>query len=283
VAGILVAGWLLQHDGPVAQLSRTLGAVAAISEEGSDLLIAALRTSGSFTQAAGHWAADVISSSRDLSREAWNGIQLVNASMKAEAGTFVAEGPEVMLAWLQSAEAVQLMAGFPEIREEGVVATKGVLFGLPLVTKSVSSLDRAARFSRAELVVAATGTLQVTLTWRLFSANFSVQWANPLWDMLELDASVNGSEINRIILNYMRGLPVPPPAPPTVMFVKPVTFTDLVNWKVQKAKRGLSWYFDWFTPRNQGRYGVWSVGFGALDDAPSGDGGTEAPATDQEV
>ena len=235
--GAFLVAWAMQHEGPIEQVSRVLGAAARVTEESSDLLVAALRSAGSMSSATFTWVEDVISASREVSKDAWSGIQLTNVTVKKEAGHFVADSPEVLLAWLETNDARILVTGISGVIEHSQAAVRATLAGVPTVRRTLSDTSPYSSFSFTDLYVTSSNLETTVLVWSHVTANFSVQWANVLWDLLEFNAAGNMSEVSRILTSYVASMPQPSEPPASTVFVKAPSIAASARWRMSIMSR----------------------------------------------
>jgi len=229
--------WALQHEGPVTQLTKMLGSAARITDEGSDMVVGLMRSTGEMSWAARTMVVDVLAATSGVAREAWDGVQLVNVTITRESGHFVADGPEVLERWILTPEAFALMSEDVELTRLSVAALHGVAFGLPSVMRSSSGSDHFSQYSYHELQAISTSRAQTVLTWTMVRANFTTQWANMLWDLLELAPTVNMTLVHNLLQDHLSEWPVPVPTAPTVVHVRPVSVAEALKWRILTYSR----------------------------------------------
>jgi len=229
--GLVVMAWALQHEGPVTQLTKILGSAARITDEGSDMVVGLMRSTGEISWAARTMVVDVLAATSGVAREAWDGVQLANVTIMRENGYFVADGPEVLERWILTPEAFVLMAEDTELTTLGVAALRGVAFGLPSVMRSSSGSDHYSQYSYLEMQAISTSRAQTVLSWSRVRANYTTQWANMLWDLLELAPTVNMTLVHALLQAHLSEWPIPVPSAPTVVQVRPISITEALKWR----------------------------------------------------
>jgi len=240
--GILSAALLFRAEGPVHQISRTLGALASLAEEGADIAVQTLRASGNVTVSAKEWAVDFLSSGKDLSREVWNGVDLRNVSVSSRSGVITADGPEMLVAWLKSPEALRLLGGCSEVWQVAMDGAVSVAAGLPTVIVTQKLLSLASHYAFLQMSISRPSFAKTVMVWEQTEANFTVRWSNPLWEMLEYDAAANQSEIQRILSQYFRELPQPPLSPPAALTIHS-SISQAIVWKIKTVSRKIHQFF----------------------------------------
>jgi len=242
--GIAVAVLLMKSDGPLYQLTRALSAMAEVSEETADLVVAFLKSGGSLSSSAGSWAQSTLSTTKDLCGEMWSGIDIQNVTVIRESGTFLSDSPEVLREWLQTPEALLLMANSTDVLNVAAAGLTGVMTGLPVVTRDTVAMLSSRSYSATAVKVFRASYSSFGITWEWARASYSLAWANPLWDLLELDPGANLSVVEVTLSNYFRSLPEPPPTPPTTYTIK-APINAAIAWRVRRWARALWSWIPW--------------------------------------
>ena len=141
---MLLLAVLGRHDGPVAQLSRTLSTFADLTDELGRSATGAVRASTDASAAVRDAFLDVLVGANTLSAEAWRGTELRNVSMRVLAGRADADDPRVLASWLASATARSLTGGDNATHDTLLALSDALVQGLPAVEYSsrvVSAVD----------------------------------------------------------------------------------------------------------------------------------------------
>ena len=238
--GLVLMAWMMQQEGPVAQLSRIAGAGAKVSEEASAVLVDLLRGAGAVTSASVHLAEDAIWSSRRIGEDVWSGIQLRNVTISRETGTFIAPSSKALMAWLATSDAEVIISDEHEVIKLCRAAIAAVSTGTSFIRRDMTNFAMDSGYSYVEVTATYTAGSGYVLVWQYLSANFSVEWANPFWAFLEMNALQNLTEVNRLLYGHIVTLPTPLPEAPKTVYIKAETFLELFTWKFQSLLTKLS-------------------------------------------
>jgi hypothetical protein len=173
--------------GPIAHVSRILGAAAQVSEAAGDAASSVVHKGTALTAAMSSAVIDITSTSFGALQTAWHGVDLVNLTVEKISGTVTASSPRQIVACLNSYSGRLLTTVEDEqTMQVRVLMLQDVCRDMPHLSRSQERLELTGSFRliTGEVQQAASG--QTAFLYEIARASFAPQWANPLWAVLEL-------------------------------------------------------------------------------------------------
>jgi len=217
--GAMAAMTFSNQAGPIAQMSRSLSAFASVAEGGADLAVSAMLSTGTITSSATSWAATSIASAQLFGAEMWNGRDLTNVALRSVDGVIVAESASAILLWAVSPAGMRLHEGDDSFLDTAADCLASLRREVPFLEVSARTLHSDSNYSFTTIAAFWAPSGMVSLRWSRNVANYSVQWANPLWELMQLSPTEDVLRINLMLDSYFRTLPRPPQNPPLAITI----------------------------------------------------------------
>ena len=200
--------WSGQH-GPLAHVSSILGTTAAVAHSAGQAAVLVMDTGAGFTASATTAVIAITSSSLSAIENAWRGVDLSDVVIVKTFGRVVADNGQVLEHWVNSnAGIATTQSDLPAAIELWSALVASVELQLPYVSARVDRFEANSRYWRAEGSASMLHSGHTALEFCFTHVSFRPIWANPLWQSLDLNISVEHAQIMLAVGkadNYTKG------------------------------------------------------------------------------
>ena len=203
---LLVVG-VLGASGILAPFVRLADQAVELTAAGVEASRAGLDAAANVTSASAGWFVAAVGASRDLSHEAWRGVDLSQVELQYKSGTMVADSSQMLVTWLNSESAAEL-ANFTDDERKTVEALVRPLgSAMPHVDTDRALLKLEGAYPSYSCLTAEGRLLPsgyLALTFRTYRAYFEARWSNPLWEVMEVPLDSEAEQITQAIVSLFQ-------------------------------------------------------------------------------
>jgi hypothetical protein len=196
------------QSGPIAHVSRILGAAAKVSEAAGDAASSVVLKGTAMSSAVSTAVVDITTTSLGAVQTAWHGVDLVALTVHKISGTVTAETSQQVVAWLNSSSGQQLTTVADELTmATWVLMLQDVSSAMPHMQRSYECLVLNGTFLRVSGEVQVTAHGQTILFYEISRASFQPRWANPMWSMLEFSHEAEHGQVLQTLQSILQAAP----------------------------------------------------------------------------
>jgi hypothetical protein len=196
------------QSGPIAHVSRILGAAAQVSEAAGDAASSVVHKGSEISSAVSSAFIDITSTSYGALRTAWHGVDLVNLKVTKISGTVTAESPQQVSSWLNSSNGRNLTSVDDEITmDTWRRMLQDVSKAIPHLARTHELLDLSGNFVLVSGEVHVTAGGRTVFVYEIARVSFLPQWANPVWALLEISHDPEHTQVLQILQQVLQAAP----------------------------------------------------------------------------
>jgi hypothetical protein len=198
------------QTGPIAHVSRILGAAAQVSEAAGEAASSAVMRGTEFSTAVSTAFIDITATSYGAMQTAWHGVDLVDLAVHKVSGSVTADSPERIASWLNSTNGRNLTNTADEfVLETWQRLLQDLSPSMPHLSRSSDKLVLAGMFTLVAGEVHIVTTGHALFFYEVSTVKFQPRWANPLWSLLELSHDTEHHQVLTILQQVLKEAPVP--------------------------------------------------------------------------
>jgi hypothetical protein len=198
------------QSGPIAHVSRILGAAAQVSEAAGDAASSVVSRGTEITSAVSSAVLDITSTSYGALQTAWHGVDLVNLSIHKVSGTVTAASPMTIASWLNSSNGRNLTtASDADTHDIWRRMLQDVSSSMPHLSRIQERLSLQGSFLWVNGEVHWSAGGQALFFYEVTKVKFEPRWANPMWAALELSHEAEHQQVLQILQQVLREAPRP--------------------------------------------------------------------------
>ena len=191
------------HDGPVAQITRVMSSLATVGESASRASAQILDRSADIVAGASSAVMAVSTTTMDAAAAAWSGIDLMDMKMDNFFGRVMAENGDIIAKWTDASfgrSTTKCDIAPVIVFWQGMART--VSFQMPAAEASLEHTEVHGLYWKAtgRAFIAFSGHISLEFTFN--TATFQPRWANPVWELMEVNISSEAQQITDIIRAY---------------------------------------------------------------------------------
>jgi hypothetical protein len=196
------------QDGPLTQVTRVMSSLATVGESASRASALVLDRGTDIVASASSRGLAVSSSTMDAATAAWSGIDLLELVIDKSYGRIVADDGEVIALWLaDESGSSTTKCRIPEVTTLWQLQARAISISMPVLEVAREQLVPSGTFwsawSRATLLPSG----HIALEFSFSNALFRPRWANPLWEVFELNVSAEALQISNILQRVISNVP----------------------------------------------------------------------------
>lgn len=191
------------HEGPIAQLTDMLRTVATVTRSAGGAAVLLFESSSGISIRASSAVLEVTASSLDVFQAAWHGVVLVQVRSNAT-GYIEAVDSQDLGDWLESEKGGSTTSAPAAVRGAWASLARSSSLSMPILRSSYEFFDELGSYESYEARIRLGDSGHYHFSYRQIQVRFRPQWANPMWDMLELNLSAEHLQIRRALDDVIR-------------------------------------------------------------------------------
>ena len=232
-------------QGAIFQVARLLGAAATLGEATSDVAVQALNFTGTLTNSATELVLAAAQSGLSASTNAWRGVDITDLKATRCAGVIQVADAVVLETWFDTTQARTL---FPCVgngsQKKLIAAARSIDETLPTAQSSQEDLDVASSFTAVKIHGALLPSEVLQLSFEEINLTFALLWANPLWETMHYDETIEREQVLDSLRSTIRHLPGPPARyDHHLVELKSVQWTSKILARVANWSQAATWWF----------------------------------------
>ena len=204
---VLVAVVHSGASGPIGQVSRMMGALADVVEGGSSLALDGLEASAGFTSEVASWSRKALSSGHNVLASFMEGIDIVNVTVERKRARVVTTTGSAFATWVRTAAADRVAGTNVDARLQLAATAEAVSFWMPVVETERVLYSPLFEYGLIGVKAAYLPSGRVEIRWELVTANYVLEWANPLWEALGFNPASEAIAVQKLVHGVVASLP----------------------------------------------------------------------------
>ena len=193
--------------GPLAHFSVMLGSAAKLSQTASDTVDAGIHAFSNATHDTTAFFLAAASSTLTCTQELWRGVDIYNVSVSIERRRAVADEFGDLQDWVQDGEVAGIRMLNAAEKQALLHAATQVGLRSPRVEGDSARLLWPGSYRVFEYAAGLLPSGHIFVQWRTTSATFEHRWANPFWQLMELDTGTESEQVLAALNATLQALP----------------------------------------------------------------------------
>jgi hypothetical protein len=187
------------REGPMAQLTLMLKSTAEVTRAAGGAAVLLLDTGTGLTSSARNAVVSFASSSIGAVQLAWHGVDLLDVKLTASRGRIVAADGSELSQWLQGGGAASVTRAKAATLASWADQAESTSLAMPALAAQHEEFDEHGTYYLAEGTSSLARSGHVVHDYRVIQASFATRWANPLWQLLDIDISAEGAQVREAL------------------------------------------------------------------------------------